>query len=303
MRRNQINLTKACALTLLGLSAAWASFAEDKPKTDGPSSVWIAEKDGNRIYLAGTIHLLREKDYPLPDVFEQAYIDSKKMVYELPPGSDGGNEVAQRMQKMGSFPGKDDLSSHIAPDTLKQVLSWAEKKKIPAATINGYRPWYLSLIIASLEYQALGAVSDRGLDTWFEKRATKDGKSGVGLETVEYQLGLFSGLSDKLQEQLLLQTLDEAVSMQKNYDELLAAWRSGNLVKLQEIMFRDADKFPELIEDFLHKRNQAWIDPIMQHLTDGGHVMVLIGAGHLGGKAGVLELLKAKGCTIRQLGT
>lgn len=279
-----------------------SSIAEEKAKTNGPSSVWAAEKDGHTIYLAGTIHLLREKDYPLPDVFEQAYRDSKKLVFELPPGSEGDGEVAQRMQRMGSFPDDDELSSHVAPDTLKQVLGWAEKKMIPQSTIRGYRPWFLSLIIASVEYQALGAVSDRGLDTWFEKRAAKDGKPGAGLETVEYQLSLFSNLSGKLQEQLLLQTLDESVTMKKNFDELLAAWRGGDLAKLQEIMFRDADKFPELMEDFLNKRNQAWITPIMRHLSDGGQVMVLIGAGHLGGKAGVLELLKAKGCTIRQLG-
>lgn len=294
-------MTTLRAIAIFCLFAASCS-AGDRPKTNGPSSVWVAEKDGNRIYLAGTIHLLREKDYPLPDVFEQAYIDSKKLVFELPPGSDGANEVAQRMQKMGSFPGDDSLENHIAQETLKQVLEWAEKKSVPATTIKGYRPWYVSLIIASLEYQALGAVADRGLDTWFEKRAAKDGKQGSGLETVEYQLSLFSGLSDKIQEQLLIQTLEETVSMKKNYDELLSAWRGGDLVKLQEIMFRDAEKFPDLIEDFLNKRNQAWIAPIMQHLTDGGHVMVLVGAGHLGGKGGVLELLKAKGCTIRQLG-
>ncbi len=295
-------MTTLRAYAIIWLIAAASSIAEEKAKTDGPSSVWVAEKDGHTIYLAGTIHLLREKDYPLPEVFEQAYRDSKKLVFELPPGSDGGGEVAQRMRRMGSYPSDDDLSNHIATDTLKQVLGWAEKNKIPEATIKGYRPWFISLIIASVEYQALGAVAERGLDTWFEKRSAKDGKPGTGLETVEYQLSLFSGLSDKLQEELLLQTLDEAVSMKKNFDELLSAWRSGDLETLQKIMFRDADKFPELIEDFLNKRNQAWIAPIMQHLSEGGHVMVLIGAGHLGGKSGVLELLKAKGCSIRQLG-
>ncbi len=287
---------------LLWLIAAASGIAEDKAKTDGPSSVWVAEKDGNRIYLAGTIHLMREKDYPLPEVFEQAYRDSKKLVFELPPGSEGAGEVAQRMQRMGSYPANDTLGNHVAPGTLRQVLEWAEKKSVPTATLKGYRPWFISLIIASVEYQALGAVADRGLDTWFEKRAAKDSKKSAGLETVEYQLSLFSGLSDKLQEELLLQTLDEAVSMKKNFNELLTAWRDGDLAKLQEIMFRDADKFPELMEDFLNKRNQAWIAPIMQHLSEGGQVMVLVGAGHLGGKSGVLELLKLKGCTIRQLG-
>ena len=295
-------MTTLRTFALIWLFAAAPSIAEDKAKTDGPSSVWVAEKGGHRIYLVGTIHLLRAKDYPLPDVFEEAYRDSKKLVFELPPGSDGAGEVAQRMRRMGSYPEDDTLGGHITADTMKHVLEWADKNNVSQSTVKGCRPWFLSLIIASIEYQALGAASDRGLDAWFEKRAEKDGKPGSGLESVEYQLSLFSTLSNKLQEELLLQTLDEAVSMQKNYDELLAAWRGGDLAKLHEIMFRDADKFPELMEDFLNKRNQAWIEPIMQLFADGGHVMVLVGAGHLGGKAGVLELLKAKGCTIRQLG-
>src|SRR5262245_36398242 len=66
--------------------------AEEKSKektTTGPSSVWSVEKDGHKLHIGGTIHLLREEDYPLPDVFEQAYAESKKLVFELPPGSEG----------------------------------------------------------------------------------------------------------------------------------------------------------------------------------------------------------------------
>ena len=138
------HMTKLRTLALLWLIASTPGIAGEKANTKGPSSVWVAEKDGNRIYLAGTIHLLREKDYPLPEVFEQAYLDSKKLVFELPSGSEGSGEVAQRMQRMGSYPVGDDLSSHIAPDVLKQVLAWGEKKSIPSTTLRGYRPWFLS---------------------------------------------------------------------------------------------------------------------------------------------------------------
>ncbi|MCE9520789.1 MAG: TraB/GumN family protein [Verrucomicrobia bacterium] len=281
--------------------AALNLAAADKPKTSGPSSVWVAEKDGHSIYLAGTIHLLREKDYPLPKVFEQAYKDSSKLIFELPPNSEGNGEIVLRMRKLGTYPEGAKLSDQLGADTLKRVQEWAEKNDYPMSAITRYRPWFLSLTIAAIEYQALGAESGRGLDTWFEKRATADGKPGAGLETVEYQLTLFASLPDKIQEQLLLQTLSEAETMKKDYEDMIAAWRSGEMDKLQEFLYRDADKFPELMQEFLVKRNLAWVAPLMSYLEKGERVMVLVGAGHLGGKTGLLELLKAKGCTIRQL--
>jgi uncharacterized protein YbaP (TraB family) len=273
-----------------------------KPKTDGPSSVWAAEKDGHTIYLAGTIHLLREKDYPLPDVFEQAYKNSRRLVFELPPDSEGSGEIVQRMRKLGSYPEGAQLDDQVGPETLKRVREWAEKNDYPMSAIKRCRPWFLALTIAAIEYAALGAESDRGLDTWFEKRAAADRKPGAGLETVEYQLTLFSSLPDKVQEQLLLQTLSEAETMKKDFEEMIASWRSGEMDKLQEFLYRDADKFPELMREFLVKRNEAWVGPLLNYLEKGERVMVLVGAGHLGGKSGLLELLKASGCTIRQLG-
>lgn len=286
----------ACFIAVMNLTGA------DRPKTGGPSSVWAAEKDGHTIYVAGTIHLLREKDYPLPDVFEQAYKNSRRLVFELPPESEGSGEIVHRMRKLGSYPEGAQLDDQVGPETLKRVREWAEKNDYPMSAIKRCRPWFLALTIAAIEYAALGAESDRGLDTWFEKRAAADRKPGAGLETVEYQLTLFSSLPDKVQEQLLLQTLSEAETMKKDFEEMIASWRSGEMDKLQEFLYRDADKFPELMREFLVKRNEAWVGPLMGYLEKGEQVMVLVGAGHLGGKSGLLELLKASGCTIRQLG-
>lgn len=304
MRVDGLNMKHILVFTCL---AAFCIAALDltgvaKPKTDGPSSVWAVEKDGRTIYLAGTIHLLREKDYPLPAVFEQAYKDSRKLVFELPPDSEGGGEIVERMRKLGSYPEGAQLDDQVGPDTLKRVQEWAAKNDYPMSMIKRCRPWFLALTIAAIEYQALGAESDRGLDNWFEKRAAADRKPGAGLETVEYQLTLFSSLPDKIQEQLLLQTLSEADTMKKDFEEMIASWRSGDMDRLQEFLYRDADKFPDLMREFLVKRNEAWLGPLMSYLEKGEQVMVLVGAGHLGGKNGLLELLKAKGCTVRQLG-
>ena len=284
------------------LVPALAGAVDSSASTAGPSSVWLVEKGGHRLYIGGTIHLLREEDYPLPDVFEQAYKESAKLVFELPPGSEGDGEVVVRMREMGSFPDGDDLSNHVGDETLGKVHAWATANSFPKDVLNKMRPWFVALTIAAVEYQKLGADAERGVDQHFEKKASQDGKAGEGLETVEFQLSIFSKLSDKLQEELLIQTFAEAETMKKDFVELTTAWRAGNVAKLQELLFRDADKYPQLMEDFLLNRNKSWVAPLLKYLEKGDTVFVLVGAGHLGGKGGVLELLKEKGCTVHQLG-
>lgn len=289
-------IVSACFVAVFFLTAA------DKAGAPGPSSVWAVEKDGHVIYLAGTIHLLREKDYPLPAVFEEAYREARKLVFELPPGSEGDGEIVQRMRKLGTYPEGKELSDEVSRETLGKIKEWADKNNYPMSAVTRYRPWFVSLTIAATEYHALGAESERGLDSWFEKRAADDRKPGAGLETVEYQLSLFSGMAVKLQEELLLQTLAEVATMQKDYEEMISTWRTGDVERLQKFLYRDADKFPELMSEFLTKRNKAWVTPLLNYLEKDERVMVLVGAGHLGGKTGLLELLREKGCTIRQLG-
>lgn len=268
---------------------------------DQPSSVWRVEKDGRHLYLAGTIHLLREKDYPLPAVFDQAYADSAKLVFELPPGTEEDGAVVAQMRQLGMYQGDEELAQYISPATMKKVLKWSASKGFPAASVKKFRPWFLALTIAATEYQALGADSSRGVDAHFEARAKADGKPGTGLETVEFQLGIFSKLNARLQENLLEQTFTESQTLPKDFEELIQAWRSGDGDKLQAFLFRDADKYPELLEEFLLKRNKAWIAPILKHLRGAETTLVLVGAGHLGGKGGVLDLLRAKGCVITQV--
>ncbi len=262
----------------------------------------MVESGEHRIYIAGSIHLLREKDYPLPAVFEQAYKDSSKLILELPPGSEGNGEIVVRMRQMGSYPADDELGKHMSPEAMMRVLEWASKNTFPESALRRFRPWFIALTIAAIEYQNLGAEAVRGVDAYYEKRAADEGKSTGGLETVEYQLSLFAKLDDTLQEQLLMQTLTEIETMQKDFELMTTSWRSGDSDKLQEFLFRDAEKYPELTEQFLYKRNQAWVAPLESFLAKGERVMVLVGAGHIGGKHGLLELLKARGCKVKQMG-
>jgi uncharacterized protein YbaP (TraB family) len=264
-------------------------------------SVWVVDKPGRpgRLYLCGTIHILRAEDYPLAKGYEAAYADSAKLVLELPPGAGEDNALTSRMTELGSYPKGESLQSHVSAGTWKAVQDWAGRRNVPIASLQGMRPWFLSLVISATEYGLLGAKADRGVDQHFETLAKKEGKPGEGLETPEFQLQLFTQLSEPQQADLLEQTLGEVKTLPEEYQKMITAWKDGDLPTLHEMLFREAEKFPELMDLFLNDRNRAWLKPLSAMLERGEKAMVLVGTGHLAGDTGLIRLLQAKGYRVR----
>jgi uncharacterized protein YbaP (TraB family) len=204
-----------------------AAFVSDGA---GDGSVWVVDgPNGGRLFLCGTIHILREKDYPLAPAYEAAYMYSDKIVLELPPGAASGSELTSRMSQLGMYSADTSLEKNVSPETWAAVKQWCSKRGVESSSMNRYRPWFMALLITSMEYAALGAKPDKGVDTHFEERAKKDGKPGIGLETVEFQIQLFASLSDKQQNELLDQTLAEISSVAVEFEKLLKAWKHGDL--------------------------------------------------------------------------
>ncbi len=300
---------------LLLLPVLWAGMAACRPVpkiqaaaaggSDQPRGcVWVADRQGGegRLFLCGTIHILREGDYPLPRGYDFAYQQSSKLVLELPPGASEAPDFQGRLMELGQYPAGESLETSVAPALWEQLGQWAKKRDMSLASLRRFRPWLAALVITSTEYSALGAKADYGADQHFETRAAQDGKLGEGLETAEFQFQLFSQLTPKMQEEMLAQTLVEVGAVSQEYEDMIADWKHGRLEALHAMLTQEAEKYPELMNIFIKDRNRAWIDRLDAMLQRGEKVMVLVGAGHLGGEPdGVLALLRERGCRIRHV--
>jgi uncharacterized protein YbaP (TraB family) len=140
-----------------------------------------------------------------------------------------------------------------------------------------------------------------GVEMHLLKKATRDGKTILGFESVEQQLAYLDGLSLDAQRELLMQTLAESAAIREIMDDLILAWRSGDIDYLEQTLLEDVSGYPELYDTIVANRNRLWLDTIDELLERGEDYLVVVGALHLVGEDGVPQLLEARGVRVTQM--
>jgi uncharacterized protein len=281
------------ALGLLGsLSAAAAPAA---------SPVWVIRGAHSTIYLAGSVHLLPAQDAQLPPGFARAYADSARLVMELDLATVDPAAAAGWMLEHGTLPPGSSLRTLLGDQRYARVSASAAQLGLPTDVIATQAPWVIALELTELDYQHLGMDPDQGVEEQLLHRAQSDGKPTAGLETLDEELGGLQALPRDDQLRLLDQTLDELQQGPEELREVLAAWRRGDAPKLAALLSREYRSFPALYRPLVTARNQRWA-PQIEHLAMGQqNCLVVVGALHLVGDGGLLELLRKDGFTPVQL--
>jgi uncharacterized protein YbaP (TraB family) len=123
------------------------------------------------------------------------------------------------------------------------------------------------------------------------------------IETAEQQVDLRAVLSEPLQMQMLLGSIDEAARGATMVDALAAAWSQGDLETLAGLVNDDMRRtYPELFEVVFVRRNEAWVETLLRELEGSGTDFVAVGAGHLLGDEGLVERLRAQGVRVERVG-
>jgi uncharacterized protein YbaP (TraB family) len=262
------------------------------------SCVWkVTASDGGTLYLAGSVHALRKSDYPLPQEFLRAFDASTHLAFEV--DAKALEDTTTELMKASAYPKGDSLKNHVDPRTYAYVRRIFQLLNIPEEKIQRARPW---AIVLELQSAAMRGVShDLGVDQFLMKRAKAKGKPVVGLETAAEHARVYSGLSDREAEILLLVTFIPDVAGGGKTREMMKAWRRGDVDTLERIARSAYEEFPAFGERLLGARNRAWLPKIEAFLQSGNTYFVVVGAGHLGGSQGLLTLLRNRGYQVEQL--
>jgi uncharacterized protein YbaP (TraB family) len=173
----------------------------------------------------------------------------------------------------------------------------------PVELLVKQKPWFLAMTLVALESLKLGFDPNLGIDQYFLSKA-EGRKKILELESLDYQLDLLSGFSDKDQELLLLYTLKDLSILEQELETLTKAWTTGDTKAMESILTRSISEDKRLapfFEKVIYERNRKMGLKIEDFLRTGETHFIIVGAGHLVGDRGIIEILKGKGYLVEQL--
>ncbi len=267
-------------------------------KAGAQSPVWALRGVHNTVYLAESVHLLKSDESTLPAALERAYAASHTIVMELDLSRLDAGTMQAWMLQHGLLPGDKTLREAVGEQVYRRVAVKAGELGLPLEALQKFEPWVVALTLADLEYLKLGYDPDQGVERQIERWAERDGKSILGLETLDEQLGHLEQLTPDEQSRFLDLTVDEMGGAERDTNALLAAWRAGDTRKLAELLSSDYQTFPELYRALVTDRNALWIPKIEGFLRDDHDYLVIVGALHLVGSGGLLDLARRDGLTV-----
>ena len=274
------------------------------PLSQAQTSVWKVSDGESTVYLGGTFHLLRVADYPLPAAFESAYNEADEVYFETdlrallaPPDPALMELMAQRYYSDGRT-----LQTVLDDEAYEALSAYLDEAGIFIEAVQTTRPGTLTSLLALTELGKLG-FTPQGVDMYFNIRTMGDGKPTGELETVEEQINMLVSLGEGYESELVMLTLRDIGRIENMMGTMLSAWRNGDTDALEESFLEEMRaELPEFHNTMFLQRNLRWLPQIEAMFEDPDTEYVLVGAGHMVGQDGLLQLLREKGYTIEQLG-
>ena len=286
----------------LALLAAVLLLVSGTPAhADGKHFLWKISKGSQSLYLTGSVHMLKESDYPLPDVMENSFRGSVALVEELDLSKFDPEGMMISMYQIGSYPDGQSLKGNIPPELYAKLSATASAEGLDMQVLDRLKPWLISITLEQSQLMNTGYSAEAGVDMHFTNEAKAQHKLILGLEKPSFQFGIMAGLPEKAQESMLEGSLvsHEANDLQMN--SMVDAWKTGDQEMLTKIEKMSLGQDPDVYQAIIAKRNANWMPELESMMATGQTCFVVVGALHLVGPDGLLAHFKKDGYTVEQL--
>lgn len=262
--------------------------------------LWKVQGTKAPVYLLGSLHLLKPGDYPLPAQIESAFSNAQVVYFETDIAKLEDPAFQTSLMTKGLLPEGETLKSRLSPETYKKFSELAEQAGLPVVMCERMKPSLAAIMLTVIEIQKLGFDPYSGVDKHFSELARKQGKELGSFETPEFQLDLLTGFSKEEDELVMKITLEDLEKEMKEFQDLVKAWKAGDGDKIEKYLNEASQQAPAIYKRLLTDRNEHWVPKIEELARGDKPAIVIVGAGHLVGKDGVVALLKKKGLKVTQ---
>ncbi len=292
------------AVAPLALLAANPALAQDHaghtaaaPAGKGPALWKVADED-TTIYLFGTVHVLPKDLEWYHATIAEAFDSSGTIVTEIPMDAASEAQMAQLTQAKGMLPAGTTLRSLLNAEQTAAYTAAMGKIGIPVEAFDPVKPWLAGLTLSILPLMQQGYDPNSGVEKVLLAKA--EGKEKGALETAEFQLGIFDGMTQEAQVAFMMEAATGIDEVKPTLDRMVAEWAKGDADRLAEVM-NEGMSDPAVAEALLYKRNANWAEWIDTRLDTPGTVFIAVGAGHLAGPKSVQDYLAQKGITVTRV--
>ncbi|MDR2031929.1 MAG: TraB/GumN family protein [Azoarcus sp.] len=259
------------------------------------SAVWKISNGGNVMYLAGSWHVLRQSDYPLPGEFDMAFERSEAVAFEANLLDMAGLKSMTYLRHMRLPPGK-TLKTELHPEVYERLAQKSAAMDIRLEDFMQFKPAWATMFLEVKLLEKLG-FTRQGVDFHYYARARKAGKRRLFMESVESQLTLFDDIDPNEVTEASLGEFEQYAKMNEYVEE----WKRGGFEETEKLIEQIRSQSPVLYDRLFTRRNHAWLPRLERFLKTKRTEFVIVGFGHLVGKDGLLHLLHSKGYKVEQL--
>lgn len=241
-------------------------------------------------YLFGTIHIICKSDFLMDKRILSAFEKTEKLIMELDMSDP---ELQTKMQQVSINPNMKNIQGEMdepMADALDEFLT--KNYGAGLAQLGVLKPFVLSSMVL---LKVLPCAEIESYEGFFTSKASEAGIPVSGLETVEFQVGIF----DQIPQDLQLKELGKLVTDEeanKDLERMMSAYLTEDIEAMDKVMNSEgmmSDYRSILLDD----RNKSWV-PKMGEAMHNNSVFVAVGAGHLGGESGVISLLRKAGYSV-----
>lgn len=279
----------ACAV----LFTTFFCRAQKTAKPVGNSLLWRIEgKDLSKpSYIFGTIHIICSQDYFWTDQMQRCLHAADKICLEM--DMDDPKLLMEIATGMVDQDGK-QLKDYFTPEEYKKVSDYLRDSI--GTDIRFIQQMKPAILLSLFAGKSLDCPSQVSYESNIMDDAKKENKEIIGLEAAAEQLDLLNNIpADSIVKEVLA-SIEAPADTRQEYAALVAAYKAQDLPKLYELI-QNSNDMGEDTGAFLDARNKKWISRISEK-TKNSSVFFAVGAGHLWGKNGVIQLLRNAGYKV-----
>ena len=263
---------------------------------DNYHSQLLWEISGNGLdrksYLYGTLHVAPAKEFYLNPNVQSVMKNCDVLALEIVVNLKDAIAIAPMMVLENGKNIQDYLNPQEFARFRDYCLNTIKMKEKKFKRYYRLKPFFIS---SDLLIQQLGKI--KKVEKELEKIAKKNKMSVMGLETIEFQMQTINTMSVEEGYKQLMRDLGNEMT---EFRRLLSEYKKENLLALLDMMAKSEAETPGFTEAFLNIRNRNWI-PVIEKIIKDKAVFVAVGAAHLPGEEGVINLLKKQGYELKAI--